>query len=288
MWFVVVIGALLAAFLNAVGSLTQRRATGQLDVQRLFHHAIVTEALQNKLWLLGGAAQAGAFVAQAVALRYGSLIVVGPLMTTDLVFLMLLLQARFRIGIGRREWLGAAAVSAGISLLLISAQPRGSNIPLDIDPWLITMSVVTVIVIAGAILMRRGPSPQWRATVGGIAAGAHFALVAALVKLFMQHIQQYGFVAQFSDWPMYALALAGLTSFLTLQSMYGAGPLGISWPLVEICEAVGGVLIGLLLFDDVVNSYALALAGELGGGLILAAGIVLLAGSARLRHSDEV
>lgn len=287
MWIIVVTGSLLAAFLNAVGSLTQRRATGQLDVSRLFRHDIVAEAIRNRLWLLGGVAQFCAFVAQATALNFGSLVVVGPLMTTDLIFLMLLLQAKFKIGIGRREWLGAAIVSTGISLLLVSAQPRGGDIPLNATPWLFTMSVIAAIVVSGAIVMRRGPSPQWRAVVGGIAAGAHFALVAALIKLVMQHLQ-YGFLAQFGDWPLYALAVAGLTSFITLQSMYGAGPLGISWPLVEIVEAVGGVLIGLLLFGDQVNSYTSALAAEAGGGVILAAGIVLLAGSQRLRHSEEV
>jgi drug/metabolite transporter (DMT)-like permease len=287
MWFVVVAGALVAAFLNAVGSLTQRRATGQLEVSRLFRHDIVTEALQNKLWLLGGLAQFMAFVAQAVALKYGSLVVVGPLMTTDLVFLMLLLQARFNIGIGRREWAGAAIVAGGISLLLVAAQPTGSDIPYQVTPWLITIVAIGLIVLAGAIVMRSGPSPQSRAVVGGIAAGAHFSLVAALIKLVTQQLH-FGILQLLTNWPLWALTIAGLSSFLTLQSMYGAGPLGISWPLAEICEAVGSILIGLLLFNDTINADPLAVTGEVVGCLVLAAGIFLLAGSRRLRHSEDI
>lgn len=285
MWFIVVGGALVAALLNAIGSLTQRRATGQIDVNRLFRHSIVFEAFHNRLWLLGGAAQLAAFAAQATALHAGPLIVVGPLMTTDLVFLMLLLRAYFNVGIGRREWLGALAISGGLSLLLISAHPRGGDIPVDLPSWILTIAAVATIVIAGAVFMRKGPAPPLRSAVGGITAGAHFALTAALTKLVMQQ-WHLGLAHTFSSWPLLALAIIGGTSFLSLQSMYGAGPLAISWPIVEIMEAVGGVIIGLTLFGDTVNTSAGALVAEIGGGAILIGGIVLLASSKRLRGSE--
>ena len=285
MWTVVVTGTLIAAFLNAVGSLTQRRATGQIDVSRLFKHRIVFDALRNRMWLLGGAAQLAAFTAQATALHAGPLIVVGPLMTTDLVFLMLLLRAYFNVAIGRREWLGALAISGGLSLLLATANPRGGDIPVDIAVWLLTGAVVAAIVITGAIYMRKGPAPPLRAAIGGLTAGAHFALTAALIKLVMQQ-WHLGIGNEFTSWPLWGLAIVGITSFLSLQSMYGAGPLAISWPIVEITEAVGGVVIGLTLFGDTVNTSISALAAETGGGAILAGGIIMLASSRRLRGSE--
>lgn len=285
MWLTVVTGSLIAAFLNAVGSLTQRRATGQIDVKHLFKHGIVVDAFQNQQWLLGGSAQLAAFAAQATALHAGPLVVVGPLMTTDLVFLMLLLRVYFHVGIGRREWLGALAISGGLSLLLVFANPRGGDIPVDISVWLLTGAMVTAIVVTGAIYMRKGPAPPLRAAIGGLTAGAHFALTAALIKLVMQQ-WHLGVLHEFASWPLWGLAIVGITSFLSLQSMYGAGPLAISWPIVEITEAVGGVIIGLTLFGDTVNDSIGALAAETGGGAVLALGIVLLASSRRLRGSE--
>lgn len=285
MWSIVVIGSLVAALLNAIGSLTQRRATGQIDARHLFRHRIVVDAFTNRMWLVGGAAQLAAFAAQATALHSGPLVVVGPLMTTDLVFLMLLLRAYFNVGIGRREWLGALAISGGLSLLLVFANPRGGDIPVDISVWLLTGAVVAAIVIAGAVYMRKGPAPPLRAAIGGLTAGAHFALTAALIKLVMQQ-WHLGTINEFTSWPLWGLAIVGITSFLSLQSMYGAGPLAISWPIVEITEAVGGFIIGLTLFGDTVNTSIGALAAETGGGAILAAGIILLASSRRLRGSE--
>ena len=285
MWTVVVIGALVAAFLNAIGSLTQRRATGQIDVGSLFKHGIVFDALKSRLWLLGGAAQLAAFAAQATALHAGPLIVVGPLMTTDLVFLLLLLRAYFNVAIGRREWLGVLAISGGLSLLLVFANPRGGDIPVDLSAWLLTGLAVTAIVITGAVYMRKGPAPPLRAAIGGLTAGVHFALSAALIKLVMQQ-WHLGLAHEFTSWPLWGLAVVGITSFLSLQSMYGAGPLAISWPIVEITEAVGGVVIGLTLFGDTVNTSIGALTAETGGSAILAAGIILLASSRSLRGSE--
>lgn len=282
---ITIIGSLVAAFLNAVGALTQRRATGQLDVKRLFHHGILAEALRNKAWLLGGLAQVAAFGAQGLALSFGSLIVVGPLMTTDLVFLMLLLRAYLRVDIGRREWLAAAAVSGGLSVLLIAANPRSGDIPYDAVPWLLTGVVFVPLIVIGAIFIRRLSLPRWRAGVAGVVAGAHFAFTDALLKLVMDQLH-YGVLQEFTNWPLYALSIVAITSLLSLQSMYGAGPLGISWPLVEITEAVASILVGLTLFGDVINASPVALAGQLVGGMLLVAGIVMLGGSKRLRGAQ--
>ncbi|HET9174256.1 MAG TPA: DMT family transporter [Candidatus Saccharimonadales bacterium] len=285
MWTIVVSFSLLSALLNAVGSLTQRRATGQIDVRRLFRHSIVIDALKNRQWLIGGAVQLAAFIAQAIALHAGPLVVVGPLMTTDLVFLMLLLRAYLHIRIGRREWLGALAISSGLSVLLVSADPRGGDIPVNFHEWIVVILVVAVLVLSGAVWMRRGPAPPLRAAIGGMTAGVHFALTAALIKLVMQQ-WNLGVAHEFLSWPLWVLTIVGVTSFVSLQSMYGAGPLAISWPIVEITEALSGVVIGLTLFGDVVNSTPLALAFECLGAGTLAAGIVLLAGSSRLRGSE--
>ena len=170
-------------------------------------------------------------------------------------------------------------------MLLVTANPHGGDIPVQLSSWVLTIVIIVVIVITGAVFMRKGPAPPLRAAVGGITAGAHFALTAALIKLVMQQ-WHLGIGHEFVSWPLWGLAIVGITSFLSLQSMYGAGPLAISWPIVEITEAIGGVLIGLTLFGDTVNTAPGLLAAETGGGAILAAGIVLLASSRRLRGSE--
>jgi hypothetical protein len=55
------------------------------------------------------------FVLQAVALHFGRLSQVQPILTTELVFLVVILAVWFGFTIGRREWLGSLAVTGGLA-----------------------------------------------------------------------------------------------------------------------------------------------------------------------------
>jgi len=87
-----IIFALLSANLNALSAVLQRRATGQVHARDLFRRRILTVVLRNKLWLAGVGMQVAGWFAQAIALHNGSLVLVEPLLITDILFLLVYLH----------------------------------------------------------------------------------------------------------------------------------------------------------------------------------------------------
>jgi len=107
---VVIVFALLAALCNAV-SVTTRHLASVADPHRSAGWRLIIYLLRNPLWLLGWAAQAGAFVFQALALHNGEVSVVQPLLVIELVLTLVLR----RVWLGEMDWIvGAGWATAAL------------------------------------------------------------------------------------------------------------------------------------------------------------------------------
>ncbi|MGH9069367.1 MAG: DMT family transporter [Acidimicrobiales bacterium] len=258
MTFLVVIGSLISAFLNAWSAVVQRRVAGKPSRQDLFSRNFIVNLTKNKLWLSGLALQILAFLAQAAALREGSITVVEPLMTADLVFLMFLLRWRFRFKPSVREWSAVLALAIGLSGLLLAADPRGGNIQIDNWRWAIAGVAGAIAIFCSSLMVRRLSSRKVRAALAGTAAGINFALNAAFTKLVVGEFS-HGINAVFTSWPLYALAISGIISMIVMQSAYASGSLAESQPAIEITDPLISIVIGVMLFGDVIDHSVAAL-----------------------------
>lgn len=287
MLILAIIFALLASLLNASSAVMQRHATGQVPPNHLFRTRILREVITRKLWLGGVGLQVLAFLALAAALANGPLVLVVPLSTVSLIFMIALLKFVLHIPIGRREWIGVAAISGGVSGLLAVANPRSGQVIAGFWGWIILAGAVAALVIFGAILMRSVKSANVRGAIGGFVAGLHFAFTNAVTKLVVGQLH-LGIQHAFVSWPLYLLIIVGASSAYSMQSMYGAGPLAFSQPTAEIAEDLSGVAFGLIMFHEMVNTDALSLAVESVCALVLVIGITLLASSQRLREESHL
>ena len=282
--FLSVTFALLSAALNALAAIWQRRATGQVAPHDLFRGRLVKAVVRNRIWLAGVSLNVAGFFAQALALHSGSLTLVQPLLTTDIVFLLLFLHfGPAPVRVNRQAFIGAASIMAGLSVLLVVARPHGGTRTPAVLPWLAAAIVVTLLIIVGSLVMRRTSKSRLRAGIGGATAGLHFAFTAAWTKLVIDQLQ-YGVWHTLFSWQLLGLFIVGVSSVITMQSMYGAGSLAITQPALEITEALAGIAMGILLFGDTVNDSAWALAAQSVSGLLAAIGIVLLSSSGSLRR----
>lgn len=280
---IVIAATLLGSLSNAASSVLQRRAAGTPRASELFSPHFIQAVIRQKRWLLGEALDILGFCLQALALKFGVLSIVEPLMMANLLFLLLILAWRFRIPMTWREWGGGLAICAGLAALLLIARPHGEQLDFNGDRWLLTGGLAAVFIIGGAIAVRYLPRPNWRAALAGTVAGVNFALTAALTKLVVGQFQ-YGIGHVVGGWEIWALLASGATALLTMQSAFGAGPLAVSTPAMQIVDPLLGVLIGVLVFGDIINLSPLAVALELLCGLVIAGGVVLLAGSTRIQQ----
>ena len=103
--------ATFSALANALTSILQRMGVEDAPAESTLRLSLLTHALKRGVWLLGFAVMIVSFLCQAVALHLGDLSQVQPILTTELLFLVLLLATWFRFRIGFREWLGCLAAA---------------------------------------------------------------------------------------------------------------------------------------------------------------------------------
>jgi drug/metabolite transporter (DMT)-like permease len=277
--------ALLASVFTATSSVCQRLGAKDshpsgLDVWLVFRLA------RRPVWLLGVASMILGFVFQVAALHYGALALVQPILALELLFVFGYMAFMGSRMVRRRDWLAAAAMSAGLGLFLFAASPHGGRAHAPASLWLLAGLLTLGVVLAGLAvafgLQRRSPrsAPQ-RAAILGALTGIAWGFVAAVIKEFSYHLGG-GLAAVFSNWSVYVLIGAGAASLLLASHALAAGPLAASQPGFTILDPLAASLLGLFLFSEHFQAATEDLALE---DLALA---LLVAGVTALSHSHLI
>ena len=240
--------ALGAAFANALTSIFQRMAVEDAPQRATLRLALVTYALKRGIWLAGFFVMILSFVMQAIALHFGRLTQVQPILTTELLFLVFLLGSSFGFRIGWREWVGTAAVAGGLAGFLVFASPTGGNVVPTTSGWLeVGLSCAAAATVA-VLLALRG-SRFRRAAMFGCASAIGFAFTASLTKVVSTYAaHDWASIAR--HWETYALALCGVLSVFLAQNAFHAGPIAASQSTLVMIDPLASILIGVSLFGD--------------------------------------
>lgn len=301
-WTVVsVVLALLAAFGNAAASVLQRRAaTGELDEEQRAREeregrqgvpqrrlAWLVHLLHRPVWLWGAGTLVVSGVCQGGALATGPLAVVQPVMTTELLFTLVVGSAVFNRRPDARAWWAFLAMAVGLAVLLWLVRPSHGADSVPLDRWMfVGPSVVAAVAVLLAISTRLPSSP--RATVLGSATAIGFAVTAALMKDAIAQLA-HGLTGLLTAWQTYGVVVAGLTGFLLLQLTLRAGTLVASQPALTLGDAFLSVVLGAVLFDERLALGPLVLP-ELAALALISLGSVQLARSPAVsgQHGEEM
>jgi hypothetical protein len=277
--------AVAASLCTATSSVCQRmgaktsQATG-------FDAGLVFRLARQPVWLLGIASMTGGFVLQLIALHFGALALVQPILAAELVFVFGYLALAGSGRVKRRDWLAATVMSAGIGVFLRVASPSGGRLHAPGSSWLVAgLATAGVVVLAVAVAFGLGRRPAAsgtrRAAVLGAATGISWGFMAAVIKELSSHLDD-GVGAIFSSWSLYLLIAAGAATMLLASHALAAGPLAASQPGFTILDPLSASLLGTFLFAEHIRTGAADLAGE---ALALAA---VIAAAAVLSHSCHV
>ncbi len=274
---VAILLAVLASLSNALSAIFQRIGVQNAPADTTMSLRLITFALRRWIWLLGLAMIALGFVLQAVALRFGQLSSVQPIVTTELLFLVLILGGWFRYRVAARDWISAAAAAGGLSAFLVIAHPAGGDIVPRLARWAVVVGVVGGAVVATSLLGFVGA--RWfRAAMFGTAGALMFALSAALTKVFTTLVTK-GWGHVFVHWEPYALVATGLAGLFFTQSAYHAGPITASQATLTIVDPLASVGIGVWLFGDRLHTAGWRLPAEVVSMVVLFAGVFVLSQS---------
>jgi drug/metabolite transporter (DMT)-like permease len=277
--------AIAASFCTAAASLAQRQGAKSVQTTGGFDARLLLRLARRPVWVLGIVAMIGGFVFQLTALRYGPLALVQPILSLELllVFGFLALAGRRRTRIKLRDWLGAAAMTAGVAVFLRLASPSGGRPHAAGSSWvlagLVTLGVVvSAVAVAFGTGNRASASPSRRAAVLGSATGIAWGFVAAVIKELSSHLGD-GLGAIFSTWSLYVLLAVGAATMLLASHALAAGPLAASQPGFTILDPIAASLLGVFLFGEHIQTGPWDLAGEVLALALVAAGAAILSRS---------
>jgi len=245
MVFALALGASLA---NALTGVFQRMGVENAPAEATLRLSLLTYALRRGVWLLGFALMIVSFALQAIALHFGRLSQVQPILTTELVFLVLVLAVWFGFEIGRREWLGSLAVTGGLAGFLCLARPVDGTLSPPTWEWIVTGGACGAAIAVAVMLALRGPR-WWRAAMFGTAASVSFAFTAACTKV-VSGFAATDWASLYRHWQTYALAFFGTLAVFLAQNAIHAGPIVASQSTVVLVDPLASILIGVGLFGD--------------------------------------
>ena len=285
--------AVPAAVVGAAGfgmaSAAQQRATHEVPVSSTLSPRLVVDLIRHPWWLLGLVMTVLALSMQLVALAFGPLTVVQPLLVTGVVFagvFSALLHGR-----APDRWVvgGGLLTAAGLAAFLLQARPvsgPGSE-HLDVTgspAFLVTVAVLVVGCLAFAGLSNH-PA---RVLALALATGVLFGLTAALMKAVTTAVRG-GLGELFTTPALYAACVIGPMGFLLSQNTFQQGRLvSPSVAVITTADPIVGVFAGIAWLGEDLDTTGALIAGQAVAGLVVLAGIaaVTLRSTSLLRRGE--
>jgi hypothetical protein len=245
--------ALLTAGSNACAAVLQRKAAAQVPPERSMHISLLADLVHRRVWLAGIGMVIVASVAQAAALATGPIALVQPIFIIELPVTLVLaaLANHNRAALKRLPWAAIITTTAALGLGLAVAQPHGAIESAQNTSWVLVL-IATAAFETVLIIMATGAKGEPRAALLGLAAACGYALTAALMKNAMADLEG-GAVQFFTNWHIYATAVAGVGSLFLLQNALQAGSLVASQPMLTVGDALISISYGVVLYSEVLR-----------------------------------
>jgi len=277
--------AVLGGLSIASSAVLQQRAASRRPNGERFSVRLILSLFHDRGWLLGLGLSVLSYGFQALALAFGPLVLVQPLVVSELLFAIPVSVHLRGLRLGLREWVAAAAVVAGLTVGLVSASPGQGQPVQPIGRWLPALVAIGVLTAAALVTFRAARGPV-RASALGFAGALVSGLQSALFAASLHLLGQRGW-ATFARWEPYTLIAASLLGGFLIQNAFQAGPLAASSPVVDATLPVVSIGLGVFVFGEHVNTSAAGLAGAAAGLALLVAGIVTLDTSGVVREEQQ-
>ena len=273
---VAVLVAVAAAITFGASDVIEQHATHEVAERKLLDPRLFADLLATRLWVIGIAVDISASGLQAVALHFGPLSLVQPILVCDLLFAALMAAAVARRRPDRVIVAGVLCCTGGLALFQAAARPTGGKVTVS-PTVLIPLGVFLAAAIAICPIVARFSPKQGLPLATAFACGAVFGVTAFLLEEITQTIG-HGFSPPSQQWPLYAFIILEPIGFLLNQNAFQESaliaPVLAIRTVVDPLVAIG---IGLLFLDEQIASRPVDIAAEAAGLAIMTVGVYALA-----------
>jgi hypothetical protein len=281
---VAVVTAVVAALLFGISSVADQRSTKRVKTEKALSPAILLDLVKQPLWLGAIVTNVAAFALQVVALSFGSLAVVQPLLVFDLVFAVLigrtLLFDPKMFPAGAKRWdpvlfAGVGAATLGVAGFLAIGRPTAGRANVGFSVLL--PLALGLVVLVGGCLAVAARNENLRPLALALGCGVCYGVAAFSVKLVTTEAGG-GAARVFTNWPIYMLAVTGPVGFILNQDAFQQGRfLAPVQAILTTTDPVISIGLSVLWLGSRLQSSPAAIAGVVVSLLIMTAGIVITA-----------
>lgn len=268
--------ALAAALLIGVGLVLQQHAAEQAPKSYFLQLRLIRELLRKRRWLAGIGIMAAGEIAWAWVLGNLDLSVAEPLLATSLLFALVVAVPLTGQRLQKSEILGAVLLAGGVAALSVSRSVNSQGTHFGSAAYWPAAAAIGAIAL---LLVRAGwrREGQQRATLTGLASGLVFGISDALTRSTLEIVSDHGVIAALTSWGAYSLAESTLIALWLMECAFNAAPLHASLPAITAAEPVVGILLGVLVFADVIRISPALIALQAAGIVALVGGVILVA-----------
>ena len=277
---IAVVTALAAALTFGISAVADQRSTKRVQTRKALSPKILADLVHQPLWLIAVGANVVGFALQVVALDYGSLALVQPILVCDLVFAVLIARS---ISIrtngprppAKRVYTGVAATTVGVAAFLAIGQPTNGST--HVSPGILPPLAVALIMVATGCVALLPRNQNLQPLALALACGVNYGIAAFLIKLVTEEFG--GGAAQvFTNWPIYFFAVAGPAGFILNQNALQRGKfISPVQSIITAADPVVSIALGIGFLGVRLRGSPAAIAGEVVSLLVMIAGIVVLA-----------
>lgn len=248
--------------------------------ERAGSDAGVAKLVRNPTWLLGVVLFGLSFALHLVALAFGSVGMVQPLIIAEIVFIPPIAQLISKVKVGARDWLAILLVSVSLALFLVVARPTEGDPTAPLGDWL---AVITVMLASAGLIMwwgSRQRNTSAKASIIGVGAGIFNALLAISAKGMFGSLVTAGFVGN----PLtYVTVVVTVGSIGTTAFAFRSGPITASSCAMIAVNPIVSTVAAMWLFHVEIKHTPLDVVGIVISIMAMNLGIIALSRS-RFMH----
>ncbi len=267
---------IIAAMLCGFGFVLQQHAAERVRPAKFPELGLIARLVHNRRWLAGIAALIAGDLLSAWTLGHLDLTVSEPLLTTSLIFALLLAVPLSGQALRRTEIVGAVVLTAGVAALSATRSVRAPAESFgSVSHWPAAGAIA--IIAAILVLLGRNRPGRQRAGLTGTASGLVLGIADALTRQSVQILDGHHPLGLLTTWPGYATVATSLVGLWLMQNAFSAAPLHSSLPAITAAEPAAGMVLGVLVLGDAVHVTTLLLAVQAAGIAAMVAGVILVA-----------
>jgi drug/metabolite transporter (DMT)-like permease len=283
--------AICAAASFGAAAALQQRAARRVPEAGLASTRLLRDLLRQEGFVPSIGLAAMGFVLQGMALAFGPLTLVQPLLITGTLFFI-----GFACYLQRRRVdvvlvLAASLALAGLTAFILVARPETGAAHFDTDGAL-PFAVGLVVVVGVCLVLATRLSGDARVLPLAVATAVCYGVSAGLLRSLASEFDGDLF-ALTGKWQLYALAVVGVAGFALNQQAYQKGLLGtLAVATITVGDPAVSIGVGIAWLGESIQGGPAATIGEVVSLLVVAAGILLISARSqriiqRLREQER-